>query len=167
MPECQTEQAPERGDSPGWRLLLQVARYPRSRGAYQVHHYPRSGCPELPKYHSSPPPLPLRCLYPPEPGIWTTGVSRPISSGVLNEIFENYFLWERDWGRGLGDLPPERLEGVTPLEEKQKLRRGFVRVYGVLPRSGVLCCLSLGVLQHKDTDFSPHFNSKYLLFAEE
>lgn len=40
MPECQTEQAPERGDSPGWRLLLQVARYPRSRGAYQVHHYP-------------------------------------------------------------------------------------------------------------------------------
>ncbi len=61
---------------------------------------------------------------------------------------------------------PLEIGGGIPLEEKQKLRRGFVRVYGVLPRSGVLCCLSLGVLQHKDTDFSPHFNSKYLLFPE-
>lgn len=55
---------------------------------------------------------------------------------------------------------------------KQKLRRGFF--YGV-PRSRVrLCCVGRGIvfagegynLQHKDTDFSPHSHSKYLLFPE-
>ena len=28
------------------------------------------------------------------------------------------------------------------------------------------CCLSLGVLHHKDKDFPPHIHSKYLLFEE-
>ena len=60
---------------------------------------------------------------------------------------------------------PLPLRRLYPPEEKQKLRRGLVRVYGVLP-GVVLLCFSLRVLQHKDTDFSPHFNSKYLLFPE-
>lgn len=94
MPECQTEQAPERGDSPGWRLLLQVARYPRSRGAYQVHHSP-SGVSTLRSreygLQGSPDPYP--------PGFCTEfSKNRFVRSGTGCVVWEIYP--RRDW-RGI------------------------------------------------------------------
>jgi len=81
VPECQKEQAPERG-SPA--VLLRVEEpVQKIYFSIKIDFYKN-----IRRGGVSGTPLPLRCLYPPEPGIWTTGVSRPISSGVLHEIFK-------------------------------------------------------------------------------
>lgn len=156
------------GVCPGWQTPS------RRWGAYLVHLPSLSGCPVFPKYHrasSGVSPLqkgksglqgtpdgypPGFCLKFSKIGFLLRETGCVVSQRKSRRDWDSLPLWI--WRRPGDGACPE-------VEEKQKLRRGFVRVYGVLP-GVVLLCFSLRGLHHKDRDFSPHIHSKFLLFRE-